>query len=430
MNLNWMNVDQAVFSCCEAGLCLLLLSPIRKRRHFWLRTLPMAALYVAVTTLMAMLEVFWFFQLLVKYALLTAWVCFAAECTPKDGLYHALWTESAWFLSFCLFLLLQGYLPNWSAGGPTWFFMLNAVPFCAAVGLVLRLACIPKLSDEGRYHIDRKLLLTSLLTAAPFNLFNFLLVTGDSGDSWNSVMLCEIFAWICCMCALYMQRSRVSLDRMSHELTLIQQLWQQRQAQYEQSRANIDLINHKCHDLKHQVAALRAVRSDEQRERYLNEVDRSIRIYDSDMETGNEVLDTLLTEKSLYCQKWKITIRCIADGAALSFLDAVDLYTIFGNALDNAFESVVQLDDPEKRLVGLSVIRENGFCVVTVDNYVETPPAFQDGLPVTTKEQNGYHGFGLKSIRYTAEKYGGAMTVGAEKHLFTLRVLLPEPEAA
>ena len=38
-----------------------------------------------------------------------------------------------------------------------------------------------------------------------------------------------------------------------------------------------------------------------EKEDYLDEIERSIQIYDSTIETGNEVLDTVLTEKSLYC---------------------------------------------------------------------------------------------------------------------------------
>ncbi len=50
----------------------------------------------------------------------------------------------------------------------------------------------------------------------------------------------------------------------------------------------------------------------------------------------------------------------------------------------------------------------------------------QNGLPVTSKkEEKGYHGFGLKSIRYTAEKYGGFMTVEAAHGIFMLRVVVP-----
>ena len=51
--------------------------------------------------------------------------------------------------------------------------------------------------------------------------------------------------------------------------------------------------------------------------------------------------------------------------------------------------------------------------------------ALVDGLPVTTKEDSDYHGFGLKSIRHTAEKYGGGISVQTGSNFFSLQVLLP-----
>ncbi|MDE6841335.1 MAG: ATP-binding protein [Oscillospiraceae bacterium] len=65
--------------------------------------------------------------------------------------------------------------------------------------------------------------------------------------------------------------------------------------------------------------------------------------------------------------------------------------------------------------------------MTTFENYFEGDLDLRDGLPATTKEQNGYHGFGLKSIRATAEKYKGQMSVHMERKLFILRVSIPLP---
>ena len=35
------------------------------------------------------------------------------------------------------------------------------------------------------------------------------------------------------------------------------------------------------------------------------------------------------------------------------------------------------------------------------------------------------HGFGMKSIRYLAEKYGGMMEYSAEGGLFTMQIMIP-----
>ena len=47
---------------------------------------------------------------------------------------------------------------------------------------------------------------------------------------------------------------------------------------------------------------------------------------------------------------------------------------------------------------------------------------------MTTKKDKAYHGFGIKSIRYPAEKYGGSVTVAAKDNWFEMKVLLPLPK--
>ena len=62
-----------------------------------------------------------------------------------------------------------------------------------------------------------------------------------------------------------------------------------------------------------------------------------------------------------------------------------------------------------------------------LENYYSGSLQFDGTLPATTKQQEaGYHGFGLKSIRYTAEKYGGFLTVQNEDDIFLLRVTIPK----
>lgn len=51
------------------------------------------------------------------------------------------------------------------------------------------------------------------------------------------------------------------------------------------------------------------------------------------------------TEKSLLCERHKIRFTYMIDGEQLDFMDPVDIASLFGNALDNAIESVLRTDD-------------------------------------------------------------------------------------
>ena len=152
---------------------------------------------------------------------------------------------------------------------------------------------------------------------------------------------------------------------------------------------------------------------------------RLVGIYDAAVKTGNETLDILLTERSLYCEKHGIRLTCMVDGGKLDFLPVGDLCALFGNALENAVEAVSRLENEEERIISFLVRERRGMLVITVDNNYAGELEFDGGLPRTTKEEDG-HGYGLKSIRLVAEKYGGEATVMADG-MFHLTVLLPLP---
>ena len=105
------------------------------------------------------------------------------------------------------------------------------------------------------------------------------------------------------------------------------------------------------------------------------------------------------------------------------------MYSLFGNALDNATEAVMKIADPAARTIGLRLAAEDKFVTLTVYNSYEGEIATKDGLPVSAKKDAAFHGFGIKSIRYTVDKYGGGMSVRWKDGVFTLNILFPVPSS-
>ena len=120
---------------------------------------------------------------------------------------------------------------------------------------------------------------------------------------------------------LYAHLVQCSQTKMRRELETIQNVLQNQYQQYKQSRESIDLINYKYHDLKHQIAVLRSEQDPDKRNAFLNQMEEEIKQYELQNKTGNHVLDTILTSKSLYCNKHGITLTSVADGSLLEFLE-------------------------------------------------------------------------------------------------------------
>jgi sensor histidine kinase regulating citrate/malate metabolism len=146
--------------------------------------------------------------------------------------------------------------------------------------------------------------------------------------------------------------------------------------------------------------------------------------------TGNPVLDTIVTSKSILCHKEGITLHCVADGKTLDFMDPMDLSALFGNILDNSMEAVRKIPDPEQRLIRLAVSRKKGFVRIVAENRYDGEIVFRQGLPLTSKQDPGYHGYGVSSIKNTVEKYGGSTRIQTREGWFCLNILIPAGEKA
>lgn len=209
------------------------------------------------------------------------------------------------------------------------------------------------------------------------------------------------------------------------EVAVLQNMLKEQYTNYKVSRESVELINQKYHDLKHQIAILRAEGMSGQSMQRLDQMEADIKQYEAQNKTGNQVLDIILTSKSLTCQKHHIEMTVVADGTVLSFMDVMDLSSLLGNALDNAIESVRQISDYAQRLIHVTVVRRKMFACIEIENRYAGEIRMRNGMPLTTKSDSRYHGFGVKSMRQTVEKYGGSMTISAEDGWFHLNLLIP-----
>ena len=184
---------------------------------------------------------------------------------------------------------------------------------------------------------------------------------------------------------------------------------------------NMELINLKCHDMKHQLRTLLEGQNLDQE--FIEETQKTISIFDAQVKTGNDTLDALLTQKSLVCDANKIQLTVMLDGSALSFMSVQDINSFFGNAIDNAVEYLLTVDE-EKRFIRISSSQNGSVFSIRVENYCEKELRFRkNGLPETTKRDDGYHGFGTKSIRTVAQKYGGDASFAREDDLFIVTAM-------
>lgn len=240
----------------------------------------------------------------------------------------------------------------------------------------------------------------------------------------------DLLSFFCCFLSLSFMFKLLDQRQMKTELDDAYEIIRQEKRQYELSKNNIDLINRRVHDLKHQMQAI--ISNENVKKEVVNEMTSAIKIYDSSIKTGNKVLDTIMTEKSLECSQKNIKITCLLDGKKLNFMSELDLYTFFGNALDNAIESVSKLSE-DKRAISLTMTKKGNFISLVIQNYTDNKivPIKDNQVNTfikTSKEDPLFHGFGMRSMENIAEKYGGNINFEISDGIFYLYALFVDKE--
>lgn len=230
----------------------------------------------------------------------------------------------------------------------------------------------------------------------------------------------RIFSVVCMLFVLALIFIFLEKNRLSNDLEITEQLLMQEKRRYETAKDSVEAINMKVHDLKHRLSEI----ENKLDEGEIASLKEAIKIYDSNIKTGNEVLDVVLYEKQLYCNKNGIRLTCLADGKTLSFMAPTHIYSLFSNAIDNAAEAVIALDE-EERIIGISVKKETKNTVIEIYNYFDGKTIIENSVPISSKPDKNRHGYGIKSMRYIAENYGGTLSVRADDDVFTLSVVFP-----
>lgn len=339
--------------------------------------------------------------------------------------YYSIWAFCSWQLMY------EWYLVCYNMGGVYWdsrhvqLWVTEILIF--TVGYVIVAITIGRIiPNKGKKTIGPRQLLLAMVTFVNFQIVPF--VPGDLEYSFHDLrwLIVYVVQFLLCI-VLYLQNELFNKSELRKELEIMGLLWKKEKEHFQMSRENISYMNQKVHDLKHHIQAMRSADQAEI-DLYLTELEGSVRIHESIVHTGSAVLDTILTEKSLYCKDHGITISCMADGSQMEFMNTVDLYAVLGNALDNAVEEVAKFPEKEKRQIDVCIYRKQQFLAMHVTNPMEGQLVYEEGLPVTTKGSRLVHGFGLRSIRYILKKYDGFLTIQEEDGCFSLLMLIPIPQ--
>lgn len=279
--------------------------------------------------------------------------------------------------------------------------------------------------ESGELHLKKfYMIFTSSLLLLIDVILNAVVVYIIEGYNNTYSIIVGIYNVLCCILVLYMQINMLEVSDMKEEMEMTSRLLRQSQKQYELQKENLKFINVKIHDMRHQM--LRFAGRGKLDEDEVAEMNRAISVYDASVNTGNEALDVILTEKSLVCVNKDIRLTCLIECSRLEFMREGDLYALFGNMLDNAIDAASEITEKDRRCVSLNVRNVGDMISISTENYFVGDLNFgADGLPRTRKSAEEGHGFGMLSIKGVVNKYGGTVSVVTNGNIFRINILIP-----
>lgn len=401
---------------------LLFAISLKKRRHFAYRLIFSLIIYFVLAVLGGLFfeKYFSYARYIIAFLLSIAVMVFCYGANIWDTLFCIVAAIATQNLGYSTSAFVVG-LFGWD---PLVIFSVSSIVqviIYIAIHAVVYLLCVKKLQDisgAGEERIAMIVLSLALITVIYVLQIERQSLSSDDFLLWRAMFISYD------MLMLFMLFGMYDRNKLRRENAILDSLRASEEKQYELDKRAVEAINIKCHDLKHQLIALRGMTGNE-RDQAFNDIEEAVLIYDSIAKTGCKPLDVILSSKYLLCERYGIAITYMIDGGRLAFMKSSDIYSLFGNALDNAIRAERAVEDKEKRLINVSVVAKGRFLIIHMENYCDNPPVFKDGLPVTTQNDTENHGFGMLSMKRIVESYGGVMSVGVTDDMFCVNMTIP-----
>ena len=251
-----------------------------------------------------------------------------------------------------------------------------------------------------------------------------------SGQNTNDIGDDQLTTWLIFSVLILMAIMVFSLDRQYEMEKTIAQFEKEKNALLErdyQTLNNTYAANAKLyHDFHNHLETLHRYLADgnsEEALHYIDDIRSPLQTITQTVWTGDKAIDYLINSKITIAETDHIQVKANIEFPRHTNIRSADLVAILGNLIDNALEAAVNAED-NLRFINLTIRRINDMLIVKVENGCKNAPKQAGGKFLTTKDDQSFHGWGLKSVQSAAERYDGTVVTEYENNIFKVVVTL------
>lgn len=195
---------------------------------------------------------------------------------------------------------------------------------------------------------------------------------------------------------------------------------------YSEIHNSHEIIRQQVHDFKNHLRTINGMSdSDSAVKEYTQNLLESSYSFAKLCHCGNDIIDSIINCKEAEAKEKNITFDyCISLTSPLN-IESIDICAILANQIDNAIEACEKIETANNRKISIHISQKESFVLFRVQNTVKENPFNKNNELITTKNNvSGLHGFGIRIIRETAEKYNGTSENSYENGQFISSVML------
>ncbi|MCL2578183.1 MAG: GHKL domain-containing protein [Defluviitaleaceae bacterium] len=229
--------------------------------------------------------------------------------------------------------------------------------------------------------------------------------------------------------ALYLQNSLSAAYEDELNLKLYAQEKEYYLTQYQTMQESIDKVKSLRHDMKLHLATIETLLSEKNLSEISDYVDTllgEIRGSEVYSDTGNLAFDSIINHKLRDAGERKIKLSMEVDIPQKINVEIVDVATILGNLLDNALDAIETVNE---KWLKLRIRHKKEVLYIKVENPFDGRIIHNDENNkninnIVSRKTGADHGYGLKNIRKSVDKYNGEMDITHDKNTFSVSLLL------
>lgn len=427
-------IPKYLYGILQWAFCITVLFYVPKRFKGW----KLAGLASVVLMITVLLQLYfettpislWFLTIVIIYAVMVGFIFLIGRVTWNQSIYLS--AQAFIYAQFAAAFIWQFYYFFGNNLHIHKLILLQYLIFgfvlMAFTYIIIRIYKHYHLKDY-QFEINRGDIITvssiAIIVFAISNLSFLGLSTPISSEYPEEIFYIRTLVNLCGVIFILVLQEYQIIAYAQRELTAVQNAFHLHYNQYILSKENICLANQRYHDIRHQINLIRAETDALKKDQYLRDVEATLNEYRIQANTGNGVIDTIITSKKITCDEANINFSYVVDGKLFDFMNTMDITSLFGNMIDNAIESVNLVINNEKKVINLNVYAQHELIIVNIENYYEHDLKYAQGKLITTKGQSFNHGYGIKSIRSVVDKYNGVLRINTKDNWFTLTLLFP-----